>query len=37
MCAIASVAADGWDPIAVRWDHDVGPILGEVGTGQRPE
>jgi hypothetical protein len=39
--AIAAVAADGWDPVALRReqldDPDVGPILQEVETGQRPE
>jgi hypothetical protein len=39
--AIATVAADGWDPVALRKeqldDPDVGPILQEVETGQRPE
>jgi hypothetical protein len=38
--AIAAVAADGWDPVALRReqleDPDVGPILQEVETGQRP-
>jgi hypothetical protein len=37
--AIAAVAADGWDPIALRReqldDTDIGPILQDVETGQR--
>jgi hypothetical protein len=39
--AIAAVAADGWDPVALRReqldDTDVGLILQEAETGQRPE
>jgi hypothetical protein len=38
--AIAAVAAAGWDPTALRRelnDQDIGPILEEVETGQRPE
>jgi hypothetical protein len=37
---IAAVAAAGWDPGALRTelnDKDIGPILEEVETGQRPE
>jgi hypothetical protein len=39
--AIAAVAAPGWDPATLRMeqlnDPDIGPILQEVETGQRPE
>jgi hypothetical protein len=39
--AIAVVAAAGWDPVALRTDQlndpDIGPILQEVETRQRPE
>jgi hypothetical protein len=35
------VAGAGWDPVALRTeqlnDADIGPILQEVETGQRPE
>jgi hypothetical protein len=39
--AITTVAAAGWDPAALRTeqldDPDIGPILQELETGQRPE
>jgi hypothetical protein len=39
--AIAVVAGAGWDPVALRTeqlnDPDIGPILQEIETGQRPE
>jgi hypothetical protein len=39
--AIAAIAAAGWDPVALRTeqlnDLDIGPILQEVETGQRPQ
>jgi hypothetical protein len=39
--AIAAVAAPGWDPATLRTDQlhhpDMGPILQEMETGQRPE
>jgi hypothetical protein len=38
---IAAVVAAGWDPATLRAeqldDPDIGPILQEVETGQRPE
>jgi hypothetical protein len=39
--AITAVAAAGWDTATLRTDHlndpDIGPILREIETGQRPQ
>jgi hypothetical protein len=39
--AVVDLAAAGWDPAALRRgelnDQNIGPILEEIETGQRPE